>query len=207
MNKDFRKQRTENYFIDAACEIIRNDGMQCVTIRNVAEKAGYNSATIYSYFKNFSHLLLRAHIKFESELLQRINKDIIVNESIERYQVWPRIYVIMADYYLSNPNIFECIFVWKYEGGIPEELRMARAKQSAFAQYIEKNLRKISVETEVPLNYIYEINDACLSMTIGAVLLFIKQRFAQPRETLIKNLEKQISYVISCNLKSGRSEK
>ena len=45
------------YFVDATAEIIEEEGLENVTIRKVADKAGYNSATIYNYFSEISHLL------------------------------------------------------------------------------------------------------------------------------------------------------
>ncbi len=45
------------YFIDATNEIIENEGIESVTIRKVANLAGYNSATIYNYFENLDHLI------------------------------------------------------------------------------------------------------------------------------------------------------
>ncbi|MBE5959849.1 MAG: helix-turn-helix transcriptional regulator [Lachnospiraceae bacterium] len=36
--------------METACEIIETEGIEAATIRNIAAKAGYNSATIYSYF-------------------------------------------------------------------------------------------------------------------------------------------------------------
>lgn len=53
-----RKERTRELFIDIACDIIRNKGMKELTIRNVAALAGYNSATLYTYFDNLPHLIL-----------------------------------------------------------------------------------------------------------------------------------------------------
>lgn len=45
------------YFIDAANQIIENEGIESVTIRKVADIAGYNSATLYNYFNDLNHLL------------------------------------------------------------------------------------------------------------------------------------------------------
>lgn len=39
------------YFVDATAEIIEEEGVENVTIRKVADRAGYNSATIYNYFQ------------------------------------------------------------------------------------------------------------------------------------------------------------
>ena len=47
-----QEERIRKYFIDAAKELIRGEGLSVVTARNVAERAGYSYATLYNYFKD-----------------------------------------------------------------------------------------------------------------------------------------------------------
>ena len=62
MNADEKKQiqkaRIIHYFIEAAVKIIDEEGIEGVSIRKVADIAGYNSATLYNYFDDLPHLLL-----------------------------------------------------------------------------------------------------------------------------------------------------
>ena len=51
------------YFINATNEIMNKDGVKSITIRNIAEKAGYNSATLYNYFENLDHLIFYAAMR------------------------------------------------------------------------------------------------------------------------------------------------
>ena len=48
MKKDLQKKRIMIYFIDATNLIIEKEGLDAVTLRKVADLAGYNSATIYN---------------------------------------------------------------------------------------------------------------------------------------------------------------
>ena len=48
--KQMYRQQTMGYFINAALEIIEEEGIDSLSIRKTAEKAGYNSATLYHYF-------------------------------------------------------------------------------------------------------------------------------------------------------------
>ena len=55
MRKDIalmKRQRVMDYFINATIDIVSESGIDSVTLRSVAEKAGYNSATLYNYFEN-----------------------------------------------------------------------------------------------------------------------------------------------------------
>ena len=65
---DIRKERTKALYINIVCDLIRTKGMQAVTIRTISDLAGYNSATLYSYFDNLPQLILYAQMQFENEL-------------------------------------------------------------------------------------------------------------------------------------------
>ena len=54
--KQMYRQQTMGYFINAALEIIEEEGIDSLSIRKTAEKAGYNSATLYHYFSDFEEL-------------------------------------------------------------------------------------------------------------------------------------------------------
>ena len=54
--KQMYRQQTMGYFINAALEIIEEEGIDSLSIRKTAEKAGYNSATLYHYFSTPSHI-------------------------------------------------------------------------------------------------------------------------------------------------------
>lgn len=66
-NKEIKRKRIMSYFISAAIEIIEKDGIHNLSIRKAAEKAGYNSATLYHYFSNLEELTLFASIKCLNE--------------------------------------------------------------------------------------------------------------------------------------------
>lgn len=63
-NKDLQKKRILIYFIEAAQEIMKKEGISNITIRRVAQSAGYNSATLYNYFEDLDHLILYASLKY-----------------------------------------------------------------------------------------------------------------------------------------------
>lgn len=52
------KENRKRAIVDVAEEILRENGLESITIRNVAKKAGLSSGSIYMYFKNKEELLL-----------------------------------------------------------------------------------------------------------------------------------------------------
>ena len=50
--KEIQRQRMMKYFIEAGKQIILEEGVKNVTVRKVADLAGYSYATLYNYFED-----------------------------------------------------------------------------------------------------------------------------------------------------------
>lgn len=103
-----QKQRIMRYFIEAAVEIINEEGIESVTIRKVADVAGYNSATLYNYFDDLNHLLFMAALTFVNEYIEALPDYIkYVKNAEEMYlQVWD----CFLDYAFLQPSIYNIWF-------------------------------------------------------------------------------------------------
>jgi AcrR family transcriptional regulator len=65
--KRIQKNRIMRYFIESVEKIIIDEGIDCITIRKVADLAGYNSATLYNYFDSLDHLIFMASMSHLEE--------------------------------------------------------------------------------------------------------------------------------------------
>lgn len=63
-HSELKKKRILIFFIEAAQEIMTKEGIEAITLRKVADLAGYNGATLYNYFKDLDHLILFASLKY-----------------------------------------------------------------------------------------------------------------------------------------------
>ncbi len=118
-NKKIQMSRMWKYFVDATAEIIEEDGIENVTIRKIADKAGYNSATIYNYFSEISHLIFFASMKF----LKPYTIDVVTymengKTPIDKYLLaWE----CFCKHSFEKPHIFHAIFIMDL-GEFPEKL-------------------------------------------------------------------------------------
>jgi len=55
--KALKRQRIKDYFLEAAKALIINEGVENVSVRKVADDAGYSFATLYKYFADLNALL------------------------------------------------------------------------------------------------------------------------------------------------------
>lgn len=117
--KQIQMSRMWKYFVEATAEIIEEEGLENVTIRKVADKAGYNSATIYNYFSEISHLIFFASMKFlknyTDEVAVYIKKG---KDPIEKYLLAWECFCIHS---FKQPQIFHAVFIMDL-GDQPEKL-------------------------------------------------------------------------------------
>lgn len=106
--KQKQRLRITNYFLDAAVNIIEEEGVEAVTIRKVADIAGFNSATLYNYFDDLQHLLFLASMTYLQEYIDGLPTYIKrANNSEELYlQIWN----CFIDFSYLRPDIYYILF-------------------------------------------------------------------------------------------------
>lgn len=131
-NKEIQRNRMMSYFINATDELIYEVGIEEITLRKVAERAGYNSATLYNYFENLDHLIFYAAMKNVKDYSLALNTYLLGAENaMDRFlKVWE----CFCDYSYDKPEIYNAIFfpnldkevehyVEEYYKFFPEDLR------------------------------------------------------------------------------------
>ncbi|RJS50293.1 TetR family transcriptional regulator [Bacillus sp. PK3_68] len=97
-----------SYFIDATAQIIEKEGIEKVTIRKVADLAGYNSATIYNYFSDLSHLISFASMKFLKKYTDALPEYLSKAKTpLEKYFL---IWECFCKYSFESPQIYYAVF-------------------------------------------------------------------------------------------------
>ncbi|AGB42063.1 transcriptional regulator [Halobacteroides halobius DSM 5150] len=108
-NYGIKKKRTLKVFINAAAQIIENKDIEAVTIRKVAEIAGYNSATIYNYFDNSNQLVSLAAIRFINTHYLKTLPDYIsqANNCLDKFLLtWE----CFCEYCFKHPKLYYAVF-------------------------------------------------------------------------------------------------
>lgn len=111
--------RMWRYFVDATSEIIEEEGIDKITIRKVADRAGYNSATLYNYFSEVSHLIFFASMKFLKPYTDEVSRILEGSGNpLEKYlQAWD----CFCRHSFKTPEIFHAVFIMDL-GDQPEKL-------------------------------------------------------------------------------------
>ncbi|MCG3089572.1 TetR/AcrR family transcriptional regulator [Sporosarcina cyprini] len=118
-NKKIQMSRMWKYFIEATVEVIEEEGINQVTIRKVADRAGYNSATIYNYFDEISHLVFFASMK----LLKGYVEDVAlyINRGKTPLEKYLLAWECFCKHSFLQPDIFHAVFIMDL-GDQPEKM-------------------------------------------------------------------------------------
>lgn len=109
--QNLKNQRVRSYFIEAAKNIIVKEGAENVSVRKVAEQAGYTFTTIYNYFKDLNELLLETKNAMILELMNYMKGLLPVKVyNLEDIKKLNRLYI---EYFINRPNIFTFFYSYR----------------------------------------------------------------------------------------------
>jgi len=110
MNKKvIQEQRTKGYFIDAAKELLKGEGLSAVSVRSVSDKAGYSYATLYNYFKDLNDLIFECVRDFQAECESAVKSKIKKSEQGKsKIKATVLAYV---QYFTEYSGVFELFFL------------------------------------------------------------------------------------------------
>lgn len=121
-NKYTPEQRTEiiTTFLSATKAILDVEGVKGVSIRKVAANAGYNSATLYLYFKDVNDLITLASIGYlEGYCGMLAHSDELMPDTLTAYLYSWRVFSRYATVY---PDIFYQLFFSKHSEPLSESI-------------------------------------------------------------------------------------
>lgn len=107
-NRQLQRKRIIRYFVDAATMLIDTEGLYALSIRKVAEQAGYNSATLYHYFSNLKHLTYFSCIRYLKEYADDLSSCLAAAQTpLEQYfKIWE----CFCTHAYQKPEIYELLF-------------------------------------------------------------------------------------------------
>lgn len=108
VKQDIKRNRIKKYFLEAAKNIVMQEGAENISVRKVADIAGYSYATIYNYFTDLNELLWEVKGSMVWEIVDFMKKE-IPEPTYDRKGISSlfRTYVI---FYLKNPNVFRFFY-------------------------------------------------------------------------------------------------
>ncbi len=186
--KEIQEKRKRSYFIEAAKEIIKTDGLKNLTVKKIAKKAGYASGTLYNHFESLNSLLFYSSLSFFEECKQYVLNNI--NEEISYEKRAVEMALLYSKYFIENQNIFQLIFLedlgkQNFKEHEPEILKLS---QDNLISYAEKN--------KIDKNEIGHISALIANTIHGNLLFYFKGRMKIKNDLILDKIKNEIEYII-----------
>lgn len=111
VKNEIQEHRMKGYFIEATKEMLKGEGLKSISVRNIAERAGYSYTTLYNYFKDLNELIFLCVKDFQDECELFIKDEIKKQPSgIEKIKAISKAYI---NYFVQYPGIFELFYIEK----------------------------------------------------------------------------------------------
>jgi AcrR family transcriptional regulator len=187
-----KKQRMLSYFIDATKDIIINEGVEKVSVRKVADLAGYSYATIYNYFNDLNDLLITVKRNMIGDIIEYLQKKTAnFSSDAEGLKMIFRTYMA---YFFKNPNIFRFFYF--------SPIRYTNQKTEVAMEEPDFNMMwTMTFQGLVEEGMVKEEEIEVLSKTIiyimhGMLTLSFSDNGALSQEKANQDLDKIISYLL-----------
>ncbi|HHW66152.1 MAG: hypothetical protein PWP07_1458 [Epulopiscium sp.] len=190
--REIQKQRMMKYFIEAAKEIIKKEGVKGLTARKIGDVAGYSYATLYNYFRDIKEVLAYCVFDFFEECYQYMMESKNENlNCIEQLIVYTDAYF---KYFIANPDMFQLIYIEDL-GNIPIEL-LKGDKKLSIGVLLKECIYKCAEEGYIEKANIDVIHDLIGSSIRGKLLLLVNKRDEKSSEDLLLELKAEIEFLM-----------
>ncbi len=186
--KEIQEKRKRGYFIEAAKKIIREEGTQNLTVKKVADLAGFAPGTLYNYFSNLNALYAYCVEEFWNECKIQVERSVKnIEDPKEKIIVSSNAY---ANYFIDNQNVFKLIFLEDLKN-VPEDI-----KEKVYNPEVVKLLGEYLKQLTEGKKEIEKLGNIVANYIHGILLFFIMDRADETREEINNLLKDNINYIL-----------
>ena len=189
--QNLKRQRMKMYFLDAAKEMIANEGIESVSVRKVAEVAGYSYATLYNYFEDLNELLWEVKRVMINDLAAFMQKK-IHHVSLDKEGV-KRLFKIYCSFYFKNPHVFKFFYFHK----LIQPSRKSEDREVApdFDRMMKETFKGFVTEGKLREMDLEVVGKTCIYAVHGMLVMLFCGNGDLTEESVYKELDKMIDYL------------
>lgn len=188
-----QEQRMKRYFIDAAKEILRGEGISCLSVRNVSERAGYSYATMYNYFPDIKGLIFACITDFQDEIREFISEK--RNSTLSPLNQIKNTCTFFIQYFVQLPGIFELFYLEK-SSDINRSLDTNKSIKNFFFNLQEEDFILFAEENEFTHEQIAAISNRLHYIIVGGFLFYSNRLTGQDYRSFMLEMQKQIESIL-----------
>jgi AcrR family transcriptional regulator len=180
--KPIQEERIRGYFIDAAKDLIRGEGLAVVSARNVAERAGYSYATLYNYFKDIRDLIFSCLEDFMEEC-----REFVVEHSKTPSRGKESLKAVTKNYitfFVQYPGIFQLLYQQK-QSDISSKSANVGGIHAFFDSLTESDWKVIKDESNGSDDALKSLRELHKLAIHGLLLMYLNRRMEKTFKQII----------------------
>jgi AcrR family transcriptional regulator len=190
--KILKKQRIRTYFLEAAREIILKEGVESVTVRKVADIAGYSYATIYNYFSDLNQLLWEVKKLMIDDIFKALYKKMAgTAKDVDGIKKSFKMYV---EYFFKNHNVFK--FFYFHHLVKPAEETGETKEEPDFDAMWEETFKEFVISGKIRAEDIEVLARTLIYAVHGLITLYFSEDVDYKGEDVYCELDKVIEYIL-----------
>lgn len=192
-NREIQEQRMKGYFVQATKDILKGEGLRSISVRNIAERAGYSYATLYNYFKDVKDLVFECVIDFQEECGEFIASEVKKsNAGPEKIKAISKAYI---KYFVQYPGIFELFFLERMSDLVRKQ-NTTDLIYSFFDRVCEDEWINCSKNKIMSVEDIASVKPILKNTVIGLLLFYNNRRQPLTYKEFDNQIELQLNYIL-----------
>lgn len=188
-----QEERMKNYFIQAANEILRSEGLKDISVRNIAKKAGYSYATLYNYFKDVKDLVFECVKDFQQECRDFIDEEVgDLKPGKERVI---RINLAYVKFFVQYPGIFELFYIEKTTD-LAHRQPTIEMIDAFLSTLMEPDWQVLIENGEIESIGAELLQQQIKFFIVGVLISYINHRYTAEYEEVMAMVEKHLNYIL-----------
>lgn len=192
-NKQLQEDRMKGYFIQAAKELIKSEGIKAISVRNIADRAGYSYTTLYNYFRDINDLVFECVSDFQSDCSEFVKERTDCN--LNGYEAIKSKAIAYVQYFLEYPGIFE-LFYLTSSGDLGHKQKTLDMIANSFSLICEPEWDFLLKNNTALEPVIQKVRKQIEYTIIGALLLYLNRQTPAQYNAFMQHIEEQIAYVL-----------
>lgn len=194
--QSIKKHRIKMYFLEAAKNIIIEEGVENVSVRKVADIAGYSYATLYNYFTDLNDLLWEVKVIMINNLVELLQSK--MEQSLYDIEGIKKMFSMYISYYYENPNIFKFFFF--HQQIKPSKVPGESVAEPNYTEMWQETFKGLIHEGKIYQKDLEVVAKTLIYAIHGMLTLSFSKNGNLTEANVYKDIEEMVDYILNKNV-------
>jgi AcrR family transcriptional regulator len=194
-NKEIQEKRMKEYFIQAAKDILRGEGLKGISARNIADQAGYSYATLYNYFKDVNDLVFFCVSDFQEECNAFVES--LTRKTPQGIGTIKAMTLAYIGFFVEYPGIFDLFFLAKV-GDFGNKQSTIDLIDNSLNDICKGEWNYCASHQLIPTENVETMKTQLKYAVVGLLLLYLNRRVPDSYTEFIARANSQVGLLLGC---------